>query len=69
MAKASDNVFPQSSPRRHGRLSSDNHPGPLATLAQHCVELSSAQGHCAAIRQRHGTTGQFDRDYKGAFGG
>ncbi|HEY2227131.1 MAG TPA: hypothetical protein VGI22_05190 [Xanthobacteraceae bacterium] len=66
MTEASDNVFPQSSPRRH--LLSDNHPRPLATLAQHCVELGATQGDGATIGEGQGTARRFDRGHQGTFG-
>jgi hypothetical protein len=50
-------------------LSSDNHPGPLATLAEHCVEFSPAQSDRAAVGEGHSAACRFDSGHEGAFGG
>jgi hypothetical protein len=47
---------------------SDNHPCPLATLAQQRVELSAAYRDGATVGKGHRATGRFDRGHKGAFG-
>jgi hypothetical protein len=50
-------------------LLSNNHPSPLATLAQQRVELSAANGDGATVREGSIPAARLDGGHKGAFGG